>query len=370
MRINTNVSAINSQRMLNKSTSALSRSVARLSSGFRINRAADDAAGLGIANSLRGTIRGLEQASRNAEQANSLLQVAEGGAMQIEAILERMKQLSTQSASDNVNDTDRTLIQAEFTELQSEITRIVDTTKFLGNTLLNGSLGNSVDAANSTLDDAGTEVTSLVHSGALADTYTMAHDAVAETLTLTNSAGTLSQTIDITSDAGINSYNFTAFNISIETSSDFDSGVDTADGDIVVAGGNTSFLVSVSGDPAGQDAVAFGSLDLTLGTLGIDGDSLATKAQAVTAIGNIDTAIGAVSTGFGTIGAAQNRIEFAAANTDVALENFQAAESVIRDADMAAEVSELTKNQILQQAGTAMLAQANTLPQTVLALLQ
>ncbi|MGI9626501.1 MAG: flagellin, partial [Longimicrobiales bacterium] len=349
MRINTNVSAINSQRMLNKSSNALARSVARLSSGFRINRAADDAAGLGIANSLRGTIRGLEQASRNAEQANSLLQVAEGGAMQIESILERMKQLATQSASDNVNDTDRTLIQSEFTELQSEITRIVDTTKFLGNTLLNGSLGNTIDTANSTLDDAGTEITNINISGTQADTYTLAHDAGNETLTLSNSAGTLTQTIDVTGETGVSTYNFSAFDVSVETSSDFDSGVDTADGTIVVAGGNTSFLVSVSGDPGGQDQVAFGALDLQLATLGIDVDSLSTKAQAVTAIGTIDTAIGSVSTAFGTIGAAQNRIEFAAANTSVALENFQAAESVIRDADMAAEVSQLTKNQILQQ---------------------
>ncbi len=365
MRINTNVSAINSQRMLGKSSAALARSVARLSSGFRINRAADDAAGLGIANSLRGTIRGLEQASRNAEQANSLLQVAEGGAMQVEAILERMKQLATQSASDNVNDSDRTLIQAEFAELQSEITRIVDTTKFLGNTLLNGSLGNQIDSANSTLAGGSATIT-----GALADTYTVAHDAANELLSITNAAGTLSQSVDISGTSGINSFNFTAFDITVETDGSFASGTSSVNGDVVVTGGNTSFLVSVSGDPAGQDAVAFGSLDLTLATLGIDGDSLSTKAQAVTSIGTIDTAIGTVSTAFGTIGAAQNRIEFAAANTDVALENFLAAESVIRDADMAAEVSELTKNQILQQAGTAMLAQANALPQTVLALLQ
>jgi len=365
MRINTNVSALNSQRMLNRSSTALARSVARLSSGLRINRAADDAAGLGIANSLRGTIRGLEQASRNAEQANSLLQVGEGGAMQVESILERMKQLSTQSASDNVNDTDRTLIQAEFTELQAEITRIVDTTKFLGNTLLNGSLGNKIDAANSTLGGASATI-----SGTQADTYTVTHDAANETLEITNAAGTLTQVIDATGTTGINTFNFSAFNVSLETDGTFASGTSTVNGDVVVAGGNTSFLVSVSGDPSGQDTVAFGSLDLRLATLGVDADSLATKAQAVTAIGNIDLAIGAVSTAFGTIGAAQNRIDFAAANTSVALENFQAAESVIRDADMAAEVSELTKNQILQQAGTAMLAQANALPQSVLALLQ
>ncbi|MDH3222890.1 MAG: flagellin, partial [Gemmatimonadota bacterium] len=266
---------------------------------------------------------------------------------------------------DHGNDSDRTLIQAEFAELQSEITRIVDTTKFLGNTLLNGSLGNQIDSANSTLAGGSATIT-----GAQADTYTVAHDAANELLTITNAAGTLSQSVDISGTSGINSFNFTAFDITVETDGSFASGTSSVNGDVVVTGGNTSFLVSVSGDPAGQDAVAFGSLDLRLATLGIDGDSLATKAQAVTAIGTVDTAIGTVSTAFGTIGAAQNRIEFAAANTDVALENFLAAESVIRDADMAAEVSELTKNQILQQAGTAMLAQANALPQTVLALLQ
>ncbi len=370
MRINTNVSAINSQRMLNQSSKALGRSVARLSSGFRINRAADDAAGLGIANSLRGSIRGMEQASRNAEQADSMLQVAEGGATQVESILERMKQLATQSASDNVTDADRTLIQAEFSELQAEITRIVDTTKFLGNSLLNGSLGNSVDLddTSSTILASGTEVGSATISGAQAGTYTLAQDAGAETLTLSNADGSLTQTIAATDGKG--SYNFSAFNIKLETTASFAAGTDTADGDIVVAGGNTSFLVSISGDPTGADAVSFNSIDLRLATLGIDGDTLASKTGAQTAIATIDTAITTVSAAYGTIGAAQNRIEFAAANTSVMLENFQAAESVIRDADMAAEISELTKNQILQQVGTSMLAQANSLPQSVLSLLQ
>lgn len=372
MRINTNVASLNSQRILGQTGISVSRSIGRLSSGFRINRAADDAAGLGIANRLRADTRALRQAARNAEQATSLLQVAEGAVQTIQNIVDRMKELAMQSASDNVNDTDRVLIQDEFVQLQAEISRIVDTTKFQGATLLNGSLGNFADlddAASTLVGQGGFAAFRVV--GAQSGTYEVTQTAGA--VTLTNEDGSISQTVTATV-GGAQTLVFDKLGVSIDTHANFDIGAGTENlvGDMVVAGSNTSFLVSASGSygDAGADRVSISSLDLTLETLGLDGDSLATKAGAQDALGNIDTAIGTISGVFGDIGAAQNRIDYATANVRTSIENFAAAESTIRDADMAAEMAEFTRNQILQQAGVAMLAQANAAPQLVLRLLQ
>ncbi|TVP45403.1 MAG: flagellin FliC [Gemmatimonadales bacterium] len=275
-RINTNVTSLNAQRNISQTNQAFGRTVGRLSSGFRINRAADDAAGLGIANKLRSDIRALKQASSNATQANSLLQVAEGATNQISNIVDRMKELASQSASDSVNNDGRALIQAEFSQLQDEITRIVDTTKFQGTELLSGGTGDPLQ-----------------------------------------------------------------------------------------------FMVSVSGNAAGdgQDFISLDVQDLTLTALGLDASSLASRDDAVEAIGALDEAIGKISAALGDIGAAQNRLDFAQANVATTIENFSAAESVIRDADFAAEASEFARLQILQQSQIAMLAQANAAPQGVLQLI-
>jgi len=368
MRINTNVSALNTLRQLGKANAGLGRAIGRLSSGFRINRAADDAAGLGIANQLRADVRALKQAGRNAEQANSLLQVAEGSAQTIQGMLERMKELGTQAASDNVSDTDRALIDAEFSELKSEMDRIVATTKFQGSSLIDGTLGNAVDAADAahTMDDIAA-VQSITISGTGTGTYNVDQTTTAVVM----SQGGKTQTLSGLS-AGQQTLSFDLFGIDIELDSTFNvtGGAETfaTAKDIVVAGGNTEFVVSASGDPSGDDRILLGAMDMSRSTLTVTG-SLTTKANAVTSLGQIDVAIGKVSTVFGTIGAAQNRIDFAFANTLSTAENFAAAESVIRDVDMAAEVTEMTKFQILQQAGTAVLAQANAAPQGILRLL-
>lgn len=372
MRINTNVSALNTQRILSQTNTAVSRSIGRLSSGYRINRAADDAAGLGIANQMRADLRGLRQASRNAEQANSLLQIAEGAAQTIQNIVERMKELAVQAASDNTSDEGRAKIQKEFALLQDEINRIVDTTKFQGKNLLDGTFGNVLDtgAGSTLLGVAGVSADTVVLDGAAAGTYTLS--ATATGVTLRDAAGN-AQTIAGTVDGaqGEQTWNFSQFGIKITTTN-----LATADtGDLVVTGGTVSFMVSVSGEQgsaggAGRDDVSISTLNLSLSALGLDTDSLATKAGAQTAITNIDNAISLISDVFGEIGAAQNRLDYALTNVRTAIENVSAAESTIRDADMAAEMTEFTRNQILQQAGTAMLAQANTAPQLVLRLLQ
>jgi len=280
MRINTNVPALNTHRTLVQTGIELNRSIGRLSSGFRINRAADDAAGLAIANRLAADIRSYQQAARNAEQANSVLQIAEGATNTIKDILVRMKELATQAASDNVTDDLRAnAIDAEFQQLIQEIDRIADSTNFQGTNLLTAGFTGDFQIGPS--DDT--------------------HDRLSFSLAALST---------------------------------------TALG-----------LAAVTDTPPSPAA------------------AVATKAAAQDALGRIDDALDTVGEALGTIGATQNRLDYARANINTMIENFSAAESVIRDADMAAEMITLTRNQILQQSGTAMLAQANASPQLVLRLL-
>lgn len=378
MRINTNVSALNTLRTLGGSSKEYAKSVGRLSSGFRINRAGDDAAGLGIANKMRADLRSMRQASRNAEQASSVLQVAEGATQTISNIVDRMKELATQAASDNVDSAGRARINSEFGELRTEIGKIASTTKFQGQTLIDGNFGTSLDtnSANSTALAAGTGVYSANLDGAAAGDYTIGDGAAAGEVTLT--FGGTTQTLTGISD-GAQSLNFSQFGVTVVTSADFTvtdgTAAGSADSTIVQvdAGSNGgSFLVRSSGAYSSDDKVTLSSIDLATDSSGLNLDGLAldTSANAETALSRIDTAIGTINSAFGTIGAAQNRIEYAMQNTNAAVENISAAESVIRDVDMAEEVTRMTKFQILQQAGTAMLAQANQAPQGVLSLLR
>ena len=377
MRINTNVSALNTLRTLGGSSKEYAKSVGKLSSGFRINRAADDAAGLGIANKMRADLRSMRQASRNAEQASSVLQVAEGATQTISNIVDRMKELATQAASDNVDSAGRARINSEFGELRTEIGKIASTTKFQGQTLIDGNFGTSLDtnSANSTALASGTGVYSANLDGAAAGDYTLGDGAAGE-VTLT--FGGTTQTLTGIS-SGAQSLNFSQFGVTVVTTADFTvtdgTAAGSADGGVVQvdAGSNGgSFLVRSSGAYSTDDKVTLSSIDLATDSSGLnlDGLSLDTSANAETALSRIDTAIGAINSAFGTIGAAQNRIEYAMQNTNAAVENISAAESVIRDVDMAEEVTRMTKFQILQQAGTAMLAQANQAPQGVLSLLR
>lgn len=376
MRINTNVASLNAQRILGNTGAAAAKSIGRLSSGFRINSASDDAAGLGIANKLRSDLRSLTQASRNAEQATAMLQVAEGAAQTIGNILDRMKELAAQSASSNSGD--RGALQTEFNTLRTEITRIVDTTQYQGRSLINGTLGNRFDAAQagSTLDShAGVQASTIQANGAAAGTYTIAR--VSDTrLSMTDGSGNV-QTVDVAT-TGEQTVNFSRFGLSFRTATGFDASVatvfDTNNSVEVVAGSSAAdFLVSSSGQYTGNDLVSMSSsinLSAGAGGLNIAAADISAQDTAQSALTAIDNAVTSLNSALSTIGATQNRIEFAAQNVKSTIQNFAAAESTIRDADMAAEMSTFTKQQILQQAGVAMLAQANSAPQQVLRLLQ
>jgi flagellin len=270
LRINQNIAAMNSYRNLSVTDGQMSKSLEKLSSGFRINRAADDAAGLAISEKLRGQVNGLNKASENAQNAISLIQTAEGALNETHSILQRVRELSVQSASDTNTDADRVQIQKEVTQLTEELTRISDTTEFNGQKLLDGS--------------------------------------------------------------------FTAKNFQI--------------------GANSGQTLAVS--ITDQDAAA----------LGVGAVDVSTQAGASAALTAVDAAINTVSGSRADLGATQNRLEHTVNNLNVSAENLAASESRIRDTDMAKEMMSFTRSQILSQAGTAMLAQANQAPQGVLSLLR
>lgn len=363
MRINTNVSALNAHGNLTRVNNELTKSMAKLSSGFRITRAADDAAGLGIANVLRADIRALNQAARNAEQAGSVLNIADGAAGTVQKMLERMKELAAQAASDSVDSAGRARITLEYQALRAEIDRTVATVKFQGNALLNGSFGATINSSSTALG-AGTGVYAAHLNGAGTGAYTLSSGA--NVVTLTN--GSVSQTLGVTSGAK-QTLNFGSLGVSIDT--DVNVGAATIAGNITVGAGAGTFLVSSSGQYAGNDSITINGANLDLRatalTVTTDPDTLA---NAQSALSQIDAAITTVNSAIGTIGSLESRIETATENVRVTAQNFSAAQSTIRDLDMAEEMTNFTKNQILVQAGTAMLAQANSNGQSVLTLLR
>lgn len=283
MRINNNLMAINTHRQLSIVNNAAAKSMEKLSSGYRINRAGDDAAGLSISEKMRAQIRGLQMASKNAQDGISLIQTAEGALDEVHAILQRMRELAVQAANDTNVDEDREALQNEIDQLIKEIDRIASDTEFNTQELLDGSF------------------TGKFHIGA-------------------NEGQAITITIEDMSSLGL------GLTINEEDSE-----------------GNSTIINKIN---------------------------ISTQTGADGAITTIDEAIEKVSKQRSELGAYQNRLEHTIKNLDNAAENLQAAESRIRDVDMAKEMMELTRQNILQQAATAMLAQANMAPQTVLQLLR
>jgi flagellin len=385
MRINTNVSALNTNRVLGQTNNAVARSIGRLSSGFRINRAADDAAGLAIANKFSADIRSLRAAQQNTTEATSMLQVAEGNATSISNILGRMKELATQAASYN-SDSQTTTLDNEYQQLMGEITRIVGSANYQGVGLLDGSF-NGTFQVGTTSATADTLDINLGAGGGAGVPDKSAGDAIAEL-----------GTIAWGSDAALSSFGEGKYSLRASQSGDnltFDLlgpdgatvlGSATQDvsggGDIAFAltTGTGTFLAAFTIDADTVDS-GFATQDfyevggggggggLSLGALGLGTSSVIDADAAKIALGEVDAAINTVNTFLGDIGAMQNRLEYASANIATTIENYSASESAIRDADMAFEMTTFTRNQIMQQAATAMLAQANMAPQNILRLL-
>ena len=363
LRINTNVAALNAHRQLAITEAKLSSNMEKLSSGYRINRAADDAAGLSVANRLRSTTKSLAVASRNVSEAKGMVNVAEGAVTQIEDILERMKELATQSASANAAN-DRDKIQAEFLSLQSEISRITESTNYQGTVLLKGTFGNGVSTTSGFTSGCGMTTSEITISGASAGVYTIG-DALG-VVTITN--GTSTQGVAIaTATAG--TLNFSLFGISLTLNTDHATG-DLAASTITVSAAAEGGIFQVGSGNSADNRIGLTIGSLTTTALGINTTSLATQAGAQAALTAIDSAIDTLVGVEGNLGAAVNRMDYTYANLQVSIENLSASESVIRDVDMAGEMVSFTKNQILQSAGTAMLAQANMSSQSVLTLMK
>ena len=282
LKIFNNPSSINAQRLLAANSERLAKSVERISSGVRINKASDDAAGLAVSEALRSDIRAMRQAMRNANDGISMINVTEGALNEQSSILIRLRELASQSSTGTVGSTERQTIQLEFNSLRNEVDRITQSTTFNGQGLIDGALASSVTSAN-----------------------------------------------QVVLQIGINSNSNSQINLNEEM--------------------NLSAITSTA--------------------LNIQNLSLTSIDSALTALASLNTAISSVAQGRGKVGAVQNRLPRTINNLGVTIENLQAAESSIRDADIAEEIAELTRNQILVQSATAMVGQANMIPQSILQLL-
>ncbi|HWI63603.1 MAG TPA: flagellin [Symbiobacteriaceae bacterium] len=467
MRINTNMAALNAWRNMTSNNTNMQKSLEKLSSGFRINRAADDAAGLAVSEKMRAQIRGTNQSIKNSQDGISLLQTAEGALTEVHSMLQRMRELSVQSSTSTLQDTDRALLQEEFSQLQSEITRIGNSTQFNGKNLLDGSSGVSLSATNSNVSNmsgtgdttAGTyNITASVKAtnaeawlaastgagnatafGSANAAFTGAGNITVNGKTYSVTTSTTAQNfidavnadssttgvtasfdtgsikftsttvgsaaeVNVTSSIGDGVSNVSAADSQAQATAGAtvtDSGVDatmtmtqantyvaegnkitvtsgaakglqfsiaTAGAVDVTAGTNGSLSIQ-TGAQAGQ-ALSVSIADMRSSALGINTLSVGTQAGASSSITTLDTAINTVSTQRAKLGALQNRLEYTVASQSTTSENLSAAESRIRDVDMASEMAQFTKYQILSQASTAMLSQANQSTQGVLSLLR
>ena len=391
----TNVAALNGQRNLNSTSMKMGKVLEKLSSGYRINRAADDAAGLGISEKMRAQIRGNSQAIRNAQDGISMIQTAEGAMDEVHGILQRMRELGVQAANDTYDSAARTSIGTELVQLRSEIDRIANATQFNGQSLLTGALTGTLGGATGAdlvVNDAvGAAVaTGIEVAGAKPATYTFS-SAGAGLITLTSSTGSAQQiSIGAIAALGTQTLDFNQLGVKItlnstagETAANLVTALTAAANDTIVVTGSGSAALQVGANTTAYDSmnVSFndvratqaGGLNLLTGG-GVDWTSSATIVASNTAsqafINQVDSAITTLNTRRSDLGAAQNRLEHTVNSLGVSVENLTASESRIRDADVAALSTQMVSNQILQQAGTAVLSQANQSSQAVLSLLR
>ena len=402
MRIQHNIMAMNAYRNYSNNTSALSKNLEKLSSGYKINRAGDDAAGLAISEKMRAQITGLETAQKNAKDGISLVQTAEGALTEVHDMLNRMVELADQSANGTYdNQTDRDNLQKEFDQLTKEINRIADSSNFNGINLLDGSM-----QAGATLDTYTTEITGAA-SGAKAAIDVAVQMGGSNTITfaVSSSAGSIDKAtvasngnVTITLKKGT-SYTAAEIQKILRSASTTAAASKTAahaavelakkatvTGDGVTAKAGDTDLAATT---AAADQDEGKSLTLQIGdtsddynqlevdiqdmhadTLGLTDIKISDQTSAQSAVDVIKDAINTVSSVRGTLGATQNRLDHTINNLSVMTENIQDAESTIRDTDVADEMMAYTKNNILVQSAQAMLAQANQVPQGVLQLLQ
>ncbi|MFZ4451057.1 flagellin N-terminal helical domain-containing protein [Salibacterium aidingense] len=421
MIINSNIPALNTYNQLGKNNDAMQSSMEKLSSGQRINKAGDDAAGLAISEKMRGQIRGLDQSSRNAQDGISMIQTAEGALQETQSILQRMRELSVQSANDTNTESDRQELQKEVNQLSEEISRIGNNTEFNTQNLVDGSLDDtsfqiganedqnlsiSIDDmrgfALGVAGDATMEVASSVTStDGTTDigegTYTINDNS--GTYEMLNSEGDVvatssnGQTYAATNGddeidfSSVGSGSITSGTVEVDDSSNvtaedtinnkgLEAGTYTYDsGSLLDSNGNTIATETAANDGTfedtnGNEVLSIGNSPAADAEINVGGIDISNQESANESITTIQSAIDDVSAQRAELGAYQNRLDHTISNLDNSSENLQAAESRIRDVDMAKEMMEQTRANVLSQASQSMLAQANQQPQSVLQLLQ
>ena len=383
LRINTNLSALSVGRQLGRNVQAVDKTLERLSTGLRINRAADDAAGLSVREGLRAELSGLRASVSNATQATNLVQTAESSLSEVNTVLLRLRDLAVQSASSTLTDSDRGSLQAEFAQLTSEIDRIAGATVFNSQTLLTG-FGNSVDPTSSAVATSNlTGVNRISLSGAPAGTFTFTDSAGDNQVTLSN--GTLSQTLSMGTilDGGsvatgtqvVANFDRVGIQVTLAGPQVSSATGQFSDGDlngteiVIQEGTGGTFQVGSTDAAVNRLEVSIPDLKATGTELNLGGVNVSSLSTSQSAITSVDSAITRVAQERGNLGATQNRLNFAVSFTENEIEKIAASESSISDADIAAEVTELTRAQLLAQVGAAILAQANVQPQTALILL-
>ncbi len=376
MRINNNIAALNTLRQYSANTNSTNKAMEKLSSGLAINRAGDDAAGLAISEKMRAQIRGIDMAADNSQNAISLVQTAEGALTETHSILQRMNELAVQGASDTNEGIDRDALDAEFQQLKTEIDDIANQTKFNNKKLLDGSVSSQVDtdtAVSSVFTVAGINGASA--GGATGTNYAFADTgdaAAAGTLTIIRTDGVTgaTETVNMTSPVlntdGTGTISVSNWGLNIDLGPGYVRGsIDGTDLEMKLSGGLSIQTGATNGEKLTIDIDSMKSSDLGLTSSAVD-----SQKNAEDAITAITSAINEVSTQRANLGAYQNRLEHKINNLSTSAENLQSAESNIRDVDMAEEMVNYTKNNILLQAAQSMLAQANAQPQGVLQLLQ
>jgi flagellin len=396
--INTNINSLTAQRNLNASQSSLATSMQRLSSGLRVNSAKDDAAGLAIAERMNTQVRGLNVAARNANDGISLAQVAEGALGKVGDMLQRMRELAVQASNATNSVADRAALQSEVAQLRDEINRIAKTTAFNGAKLLDGSftastfqigansgetitvaaltnssadgLSNVIYGSDSITTGTAGQVTSLtaITDGSLALTVAGTDYSLGDIAAARSGEERIGQIVEAinrrTADTGVSAF------LKAETDGTYTLEVRSSELDAI----GSAVAVTAAGFTLANSGFTAAGLDIAnssaTSAAGIDELTVETVEDAWLAIHHIDDALDQINGARATLGAVQSRFENAVANIQIQMENTAAARGRIMDADFAAETANLSRAQILQQAGTAMVAQANTLPQQVLQLLQ
>lgn len=384
--INSNIAALKASDAASAVNKDMASAMERLSTGSRINSASDDAAGVAIASRLEAQIRGTDQAIRNAGDAQSFIDSAEGAHLEIVNILQRMREVAVQSATDTNSTADRTALATEMTALTTEINRIAEVTQWAGQNLLDASGGSSSDgtfsfqigANTDTYNELSVTIASMTAAsiGVGGTTTFSAADLGASTGSATNVGATVGALTTVTTgQADVASvkvaWSTTAATVTVflGTGSAAITGIETGSGSLAGNAAATAIAEAINAANLGYtgQATTDGSGEVTLYKGAV---KISTQSEAQTAITSIDAAIATVNTQRGTLGATSNRLDSTISNLTNISTNLQAGVSRVEDADFAAESTRLSKSQILQQASTAMLAQANASKQTVLSLLQ